>query len=192
MAGREKRAIRLDTASARNTMGTARSMGAARSARPRLPVYPSANGGAFASARQKPAVSPYTAAARGAPLEEMSVGRYARRPSAVGGSWETFEPQQRSVIPTQSNPVATIRVRSGSTSVTSRNRRHGSDPWRKSKRSSPKCSRQWRNSAAHRSTQALGRSGVFADYRLRVASVVRDYGMFEREQAPQKYPDVKR
>lgn len=43
----------------------------------------------------------------------------------------------------------------------------------------------WRNRAAHRATQAKGRGGVFRDYRLRVASVIRDYGMTEREQAPE-------
>jgi heme-degrading monooxygenase HmoA len=43
---------------------------------------------------------------------------------------------------------------------------------------------QWRNTAAHRATQARGRAGVFTDYRLRVASVLRDYGMTERTQAP--------
>ncbi len=42
----------------------------------------------------------------------------------------------------------------------------------------------WRNGAAHRATQAKGRAGVFADYRLRIAGVVRDYGMTERDQAP--------
>lgn len=42
----------------------------------------------------------------------------------------------------------------------------------------------WRNRPAHRATQAHGRASVFADYRLRVASVIRDYGMAEREQAP--------
>ncbi|MFM7346664.1 MAG: antibiotic biosynthesis monooxygenase family protein [Tagaea sp.] len=42
----------------------------------------------------------------------------------------------------------------------------------------------WRNRDAHRAAQAAGRAGVFADYRLRVASVIRDYGMFERAQAP--------
>lgn len=31
---------------------------------------------------------------------------------------------------------------------------------------------------------AAGRSGIFADYRLRVAGVVRDYGMHDRTQAP--------
>jgi heme-degrading monooxygenase HmoA len=43
----------------------------------------------------------------------------------------------------------------------------------------------WRNHAQHRRTQAKGRAGVFRDYRLRVAGVVRDYAMSERrEQAP--------
>jgi heme-degrading monooxygenase HmoA len=42
----------------------------------------------------------------------------------------------------------------------------------------------WRNREAHRAAQAKGRSGVFRDYRLRVATVVRDYGMFERGEAP--------
>lgn len=42
----------------------------------------------------------------------------------------------------------------------------------------------WRNQTQHRATQTAGREHIFADYRLRVASVVRDYGMFEREQAP--------
>ena len=44
--------------------------------------------------------------------------------------------------------------------------------------------RRWRNLARHREAQALGRSGVFADYRLRIASVVRDYGMTDRDEAP--------
>ncbi len=43
---------------------------------------------------------------------------------------------------------------------------------------------QWRQLEAHRIAQARGRSGVFRDYRLRVASVIRDYGMNERAQAP--------
>ena len=42
----------------------------------------------------------------------------------------------------------------------------------------------WRNLTAHRGAQAKGRVEVFANYRLRVASVIRDYGMQEREQAP--------
>lgn len=42
----------------------------------------------------------------------------------------------------------------------------------------------WRNLEAHRSAQAQGRSGVFKNYRLRVASVLRDYGLNDRDQAP--------
>ena len=45
--------------------------------------------------------------------------------------------------------------------------------------------RAWRNVEGHRLAQARGRGGVFADYRLRVAGVVRDYGMHERTQAPE-------
>ena len=52
--------------------------------------------------------------------------------------------------------------------------------------------RQWRNIEAHRGVQAAGRAGIFADYRLRVASVIRDYGMFEREQAPEDSKAVHR
>lgn len=42
----------------------------------------------------------------------------------------------------------------------------------------------WRNTAAHRVAQALGRAEVFSDYRLRIAEVVRDYGMNQRGGAP--------
>ena len=43
----------------------------------------------------------------------------------------------------------------------------------------------WRNQVHHRRTQVKGRRGVFSDYRLRVAGVLRDYGMKDRrEQAP--------
>ncbi|MBL8524239.1 MAG: antibiotic biosynthesis monooxygenase [Betaproteobacteria bacterium] len=44
--------------------------------------------------------------------------------------------------------------------------------------------KQWRQMEAHRIVQARGRNGMFLDYRLRVAGVIRDYGMNEREQAP--------
>lgn len=44
--------------------------------------------------------------------------------------------------------------------------------------------RQWRNLPSHRATQAKGRNGVFANYRLRVANVLRDYGLNERQEAP--------
>lgn len=43
---------------------------------------------------------------------------------------------------------------------------------------------RWRNTAHHRATQSKGRGGVFSDYRLRVAHVVRDYGLTDRAQAP--------
>ena len=43
---------------------------------------------------------------------------------------------------------------------------------------------QWRNVEMHREAQAAGRRSVFRDYRLRVAHVVRDYGMHDRAQAP--------
>jgi heme-degrading monooxygenase HmoA len=43
---------------------------------------------------------------------------------------------------------------------------------------------QWRNVGVHREAQAKGRRSVFNDYRLRVAHVVRDYGMNDRVQAP--------
>jgi heme-degrading monooxygenase HmoA len=42
----------------------------------------------------------------------------------------------------------------------------------------------WRNRVEHRATQGKGRTGIFADYRLRIASVIRDYGMTERAEAP--------
>lgn len=44
--------------------------------------------------------------------------------------------------------------------------------------------RQWRNVEAHRRIQGAGRETIFADYRLRVAQVIRDYGLHERAQAP--------
>jgi heme-degrading monooxygenase HmoA len=43
----------------------------------------------------------------------------------------------------------------------------------------------WRNLEAHRVIQAMGRKHVFLDYRLRVAAVLRDYGLTQREQAPE-------
>ena len=43
---------------------------------------------------------------------------------------------------------------------------------------------QWRNLEMHRIAQKEGRASIFDNYRLRVAEVVRDYGMYEREQAP--------
>ncbi|MDB5513123.1 MAG: Antibiotic biosynthesis monooxygenase [Enterovirga sp.] len=42
----------------------------------------------------------------------------------------------------------------------------------------------WRNTAEHREAQSAGRGGVFRDYRLRIAAVIRDYGLHERDEAP--------
>ena len=42
----------------------------------------------------------------------------------------------------------------------------------------------WRNVEGHRLAQAKGRASVFADYRIRVASVIRDYSMAARDEAP--------
>jgi heme-degrading monooxygenase HmoA len=43
---------------------------------------------------------------------------------------------------------------------------------------------EWRNREHHRAAQAAGRGGIFADYRLRIAEVTRDYGMTRRDEAP--------
>ncbi|MGE6763730.1 antibiotic biosynthesis monooxygenase family protein [Corallococcus interemptor] len=43
---------------------------------------------------------------------------------------------------------------------------------------------EWRRLEAHRDAQREGRAGVFKDYRLRVAHVVRDYGMDDRAAVP--------
>ena len=42
----------------------------------------------------------------------------------------------------------------------------------------------WRNGAAQREAQAAGRAGIFRDYRLRVVTLLRDYGMRDRAEAP--------
>lgn len=44
--------------------------------------------------------------------------------------------------------------------------------------------RNWRNLEAHRMAQAQSRTHIFSDYRLRVASVMRDYGLHDRTEAP--------
>ncbi|MET3139449.1 heme-degrading monooxygenase HmoA [Undibacterium sp. GrIS 1.2] len=44
---------------------------------------------------------------------------------------------------------------------------------------------RWRCHTPHRGVQSQGRNGVFKNYRLRVAGVIRDYGMTDRAQAPQ-------
>ncbi len=43
---------------------------------------------------------------------------------------------------------------------------------------------RWRTASAHRAAQREGIETVFDDYRLRVAAVVRDYGLTDRDQAP--------
>jgi hypothetical protein len=43
---------------------------------------------------------------------------------------------------------------------------------------------RWRRLETHRAAQRRGRAGVFSDYRLRVAAVLRDYGMDDRAEAP--------
>jgi heme-degrading monooxygenase HmoA len=43
----------------------------------------------------------------------------------------------------------------------------------------------WRQVETHRSAQAKGRNELFRDYRLRIAGVIRDYGMQDRDEAPQ-------
>jgi heme-degrading monooxygenase HmoA len=42
----------------------------------------------------------------------------------------------------------------------------------------------WRRQLDHRRAQAVGKAGMFADYRLRIAEVVRDYGPNDRAEAP--------
>ncbi len=43
---------------------------------------------------------------------------------------------------------------------------------------------RWRQQPEHRGAQTAGRGGIFAGYRLRVAQVLRDYGMDDRAEAP--------
>ncbi|MBC3873089.1 antibiotic biosynthesis monooxygenase family protein [Undibacterium flavidum] len=43
---------------------------------------------------------------------------------------------------------------------------------------------QWRNTEEHRAAQSQGRQTIFSNYRIRIAAVVRDYGLRERQEAP--------
>lgn len=43
---------------------------------------------------------------------------------------------------------------------------------------------KWRGASEHRAAQAQGRAEIFADYRLRIAHVARDYGMNDRAEVP--------
>jgi len=51
---------------------------------------------------------------------------------------------------------------------------------------------RWREQEQHRAAQSAGRDRIFRDYRIRVAAVVRDYGMDERAHAPQSMPEKPR
>ncbi len=44
--------------------------------------------------------------------------------------------------------------------------------------------KNWRNVESHRAAQGIGRDTIFSDYRLRIAAVIRDYGLTDRDQAP--------
>ncbi len=46
-----------------------------------------------------------------------------------------------------------------------------------------------RHHKPHRAAEVKGRAEVLKDYRIRVAQVFRDYGMFDREQAPRDSQD---
>jgi heme-degrading monooxygenase HmoA len=47
---------------------------------------------------------------------------------------------------------------------------------------------RWRQQEEHHAAQRTGRDRIFRDYRIRVSAVMRDYGMYERVQAPQQMP----
>lgn len=49
---------------------------------------------------------------------------------------------------------------------------------------------RWRALEQHRIAQGRGRDGIFRDYRLRVAGIIRDYGMTDRAQAPLDSRDI--
>lgn len=44
---------------------------------------------------------------------------------------------------------------------------------------------RWRNLQEHREVQRAGRQHIFEDYRLRVAAVLRDYGLHDRAEVPE-------
>ena len=43
---------------------------------------------------------------------------------------------------------------------------------------------KWRNFQEHRLAQSRGRKDIFLRYRLRIAEIIRDYGMNDRDEAP--------
>jgi len=50
--------------------------------------------------------------------------------------------------------------------------------------------KRWREHTRHHLAQLSGRAQIFTDYRITVAEIERQYGMFERGQAPQKMPEA--
>ena len=52
----------------------------------------------------------------------------------------------------------------------------------------------WRNQMEHRQAQSQGRNGIFKDYHIHVAQVVRHYSLHDRQQTPtdsrQHHPEV--
>lgn len=50
--------------------------------------------------------------------------------------------------------------------------------------------KNWRNQSNHRASQIKGRAEIFADYRLRVGPVARDYGLSERAEVPKDSRDI--
>ena len=50
--------------------------------------------------------------------------------------------------------------------------------------------KEWRNIAEHRQAQRDGRNGIFSDYRLRIASVIRNYGMHDRDEVPEDSKEI--
>lgn len=51
---------------------------------------------------------------------------------------------------------------------------------------------RWREHARHHQAQLHGRAEIFRDYRITVLEVVRQYGMFDRAEAPQAMPAIPR
>ena len=50
--------------------------------------------------------------------------------------------------------------------------------------------KNWRNHSRHRESQTKGRAGIFANYRLRVGPVTRDYSLTDRAEAPMDSRDI--
>ena len=50
--------------------------------------------------------------------------------------------------------------------------------------------RKWRNVQKHREAQKKGRAGIFASYRLRIATIGRDYTNDSRREAPKDSQEI--